>query len=402
MAWQDRLKEGIYTPPISKKPFKFLYENVSRQTLKKTTAYEFPDSNSTYIQDLGHSSKRYPLRCIFWGDDHDKEAAAFEDALNEQGIGRLQHPFYGNVDVVVFELISRRDNLKTSSNQTIIEVSFWETIRLSFPVAQKDTGSEIREKIVKTNTAQSDEAKKKLTTTNEGKLAKIKAKYMELLDKSKKSLDEVARFTKEVQKNFDDINKSIDAGIDVLIRDPLTLSFQTLLSLQSPGRSAAAILDRLSAYSNLAGNIFSQATNGNIFGLDEIFTTGAVTGSIISVLETQFITKKEAILSAALIVDLADAVEIYKENNKDVIDTGETYQQLQEAVALTAGFLVELSFTLKQEKRIVLDRDRTIIDLCGELFGSIDDQIDFLIASNELNGSEILELPKGKEIVYFV
>ncbi len=84
------------------------------------------------------------------------------------------------------------------------------------------------------------------------------------------------------------------------------------------------------------------------------------------------------------------------------IDTGGAYQQLQDAVALTAGFLVEISFSLKQERVIILDRNRTIIDLAAELYGSIDDQLDFLISSNDLSGSEILELPRGREIVYYV
>lgn len=84
------------------------------------------------------------------------------------------------------------------------------------------------------------------------------------------------------------------------------------------------------------------------------------------------------------------------------IDTGSAYQQLQEAVAITAGFLVGISFTLKQERRLILDRSRTIIDLVAELYGSIDEQLDFFITSNNLSGSEILELPKGREIVYYV
>ena len=78
------------------------------------------------------------------------------------------------------------------------------------------------------------------------------------------------------------------------------------------------------------------------------------------------------------------------------------YQQLQEAAALTAGFLVFISFSLKQERRLVLDRARTVIDLAAELYGSVDDPLDFFIASNRLSGSEILELPIGREVVYYV
>ena len=71
-------------------------------------------------------------------------------------------------------------------------------------------------------------------------------------------------------------------------------------------------------------------------------------------------------------------------------------------MALTAAFITELSFSLKQEKSIILDRNRTIIDLSAQLYGEVDPQLDFMITSNDLSGDEIIELPRGKEIVYFV
>jgi hypothetical protein len=84
------------------------------------------------------------------------------------------------------------------------------------------------------------------------------------------------------------------------------------------------------------------------------------------------------------------------------VDPGGAYQALQAAVALVAGFLIETSFSLSVERRIVLDRPRTIVDLAAELFGSVDDRLDELINNNALTGSEILELPRGKTIAYFV
>ena len=85
-----------------------------------------------------------------------------------------------------------------------------------------------------------------------------------------------------------------------------------------------------------------------------------------------------------------------------ITDTGEIYQPLQDAVALSAGFLVQLSFTLVQERRFILQRSRTIIDLVGELYGTVDDQLDFFLNTNDLSGDDIIELPAGREVVYYV
>ena len=132
---------------------------------------------------------------------------------------------------------------------------------------------------------------------------------------------------------------------------------------------------------------------------------GFQTGSVLSVVNNQFATKTEALEAAETILAQFDALTEWRDDNftsLGEIDTGTSYQQLLEAVALTAGFLVEISFTLKQERHLILNRNRTIIDLVAELYRSIDDNLDFFITSNNLSGSEILELPAGREIVYYV
>ena len=52
MAWQDRIVEAAYTSPSGER-LTFDYENVSKSVEKKTTAFEFPDADGTFVQDLG-------------------------------------------------------------------------------------------------------------------------------------------------------------------------------------------------------------------------------------------------------------------------------------------------------------------------------------------------------------
>lgn len=85
------------------------------------------------------------------------------------------------------------------------------------------------------------------------------------------------------------------------------------------------------------------------------------------------------------------------------IDHSDALRYLIDSVALAAGFLIELSFILKRSKKIVLDRNRSLFDTCKELYGNTNDStLDFFINSNKLAGSQILELEKGQEIVYYV
>lgn len=414
MAWNDRIREAAYTSPSGER-LTFGYENVSKKVDKKTTGFEFPDADGTFVQDLGHTGRKYPLRVFFWGDDYDQEADAFEAALLERGTGKLEHPIYGTVDVVPFGTITRRDDLKTGANQAILEITLWETIGLVYPSSQADPASAVLAAVEEYNEAVSAEFEEVTNLDSGVDTVTFENDYQALLDSASSGLQAVADVQDDVRKQFDAVVDSINQGIDILIAQPLTLAFQTAIMIQSPARALANIEARLTAYGDLANSIISgdsavvepsiDNSSSNKFHTNDLYASTYVTGSVVSVVNNQFTTKTEALQAAdAVLTQLADVVE-WRDNNFQAlgeVDTGAAYQQLQEAVALTAGFLVEISFSLKQERTIVLDRNRTIIDLAAELYGSVDDQLDFLINSNNLSGSEILELPRGREIVYYV
>lgn len=410
MGWEERLREAALTAPNGDR-LDFDFENVSKEIDKKTTAFNFPDADGTYIQDSGHTGRRYPLRIFFWGNDYDLKAAAFEEMLLQRGTFELDHPAYGVTDVVPFGTIKQRDDLKTAANQAIVEVTFWETIGLIYPTAESDGADEALSAVDEYNQQFDDN----INLTSAVETASFKNSYDVFLKKAKSALQNIADGQSDVQKQFDALDKSITNGLDILVAKPLLLVFQTKLMLQSPARALVNINARLEAYKNLADSFTtgdkSIHTKGNDnrpandFAASDVFVSTSVTGSIISVINNEYVTKTEAIEAAESVIAQFDAAVVWRDDNfksLEEIDIGGSYQKLQDAVALTAGYLVELSFSLKQERRITLDRNRTIIDLVGELYGSIDDQLDFFINSNELTGSEILELPKGREIVYYI
>jgi len=414
MSWNDRLREAAYTSPSGER-ITFTYENVSQQVDKKTTGFTFPDADGTFVQDFGRSGRRYPLRVIFWGNDYDQEAELFEAALLIRGTGKLDHPIYGVIDVVPFGTITRRDDLKTAANQSIIEVTFWETIGLVYPASQNDPASDVLESVEEYNDVAASEFEEVTDIDSAVEQASFKNDYQALLNSAQSGLQTIADVQEDVSKQFNAIVDSVNNGIDILVQQPLTLAFQTTLLIQAPARALTSIRARLNAYRDLATAIISgdgavvspglNSNNSNTFHTNDLYASTYVTGSILSVVNNQFITKTQALEAAEDILDQLSDVTDWRDDNYqslEEIDTGGAYQKLQEAVALTAGFLVEISFTLKQERRIKLDRNRTIIDLSAEIYNDIDTQLDFLISSNNLTGSEILELPRGREIVYYI
>ena len=94
MAWTDRIREAAYTSPSGVRQV-FAYEDVGQKFARRTTVFEFPNVDGSYVQYLGNGGRQYPIQAIFWGEDHDLQADAFDALLSEPGVGLLEHPLYG-------------------------------------------------------------------------------------------------------------------------------------------------------------------------------------------------------------------------------------------------------------------------------------------------------------------
>lgn len=407
MGWEERLREAALTGPSGTR-ITFDFEDVSLEFDKKTAAFNFADADGTFVQDNGRTGRRYPLRVFFWGDDYDEAAKEFEAVLSERGTAKLEHPSYGSVDVVPFGTIGRRDDLKTASNQAIFEVTFWATIGLVYPTGQGDPAASVVVAVDEYNAAAAGEFADQTELDSTLEKTELKSKYQAILGATFTRLQDIAAVQADVQTQFDAIFTSINTGIDALVGDPLTLAFQTSLMIQAPARARASIQARLCAYESLGSGLIAGAplvSTVNELRTNDLYVSSYITGSILSAVNNQFTTKTEAIQAAEAILLQFDNVVAWRDANfvaLGAVDTGEAYQKLLDAVGIAVGFLVEISFSLKQERRFVLDRPRTYIDLVGELYGEVDSQIDFFITSNDLSGDEMFELPAGREIVFYV
>lgn len=418
-TWIDRVTPAAYKSPSGKR-FEFAFEAVSRETEKRGTVFGFPGVDGGYVQDTGISERQYPMVCYFWGDNHDRIATAFEAALFEPGTGKLEHPLYGPIDAVPFGKIGRRNDLVNEANQSVVEVTFFTTIGALYPTGQSDPRNEVLVSLDDFDAAAAQQFVEATDLTTTVSRANEANDVQSFLNDVSGSLTEVSRATSDVNREFRAVQREINLGIDVLVGQPLQLANQLVNLITLPSRALAGIASRLAAYASLADKISVKATRAidvdaenlpslllrqrNLFHTADLMVMTAVTGTVRSVLETVFRTRNEALQAAAEILALLDAVVEWREATftaLDQVDTGASYQALQTAVATVAGYLVEISFSLLPERRITLDRARTIIDLAAELYGSVDDKLDLLINSNQLSGSEILELPAGRTIVYY-
>lgn len=429
-TWKDRLRTAAFTSPKGTR-IKFDYEAVARETTKRTAAFEFPGVDDAYIQGNGFGARRYPMVCFFTGAQHDLIATAFEKALLEPGIGKLEHPLYGTFNVVPFGDITRRNDLVAEANQTVVETTFWTSIGEIYPSGATNPQNEIDAALAGFDVAVAQQFAASTDLKSALSQANLKGTIKKFLKDVQSTLQSAANSVESVNREFRDIQSLVNFGLDVLIGQPLLLAQQVSNLIKAPGVALAGIESRLAAYDALAKRIFGSAAGNprsilvggtslalrttrvaNDFHASDLFAANAITGSVVSVTNTTFTTKPQALAAAESLIAQFDAAVAWRDDGFDALgavpkvgafqtDTGETYQALRQAVALAIGFLIQVSFTVVPERAIVLDRDRTIIDLCAELYGTVDDKLDFLINTNSLTGSEILELPRGRKVVYY-
>lgn len=410
MSWRDRLRPAAYTAPDGTR-LEFDYEATREELPRKTAAFDFPDADGTYVQDLGVSSRRYPLRCIFHGGNYDLAADAFMEVLGQRGPGTLEHPVYGPRLVVPTGTPTRRDDLIRAANQAIVEVEFWETTGLAYPTADIDPAGEVLSAVERFNRAAAEAYAEGIDRSDPLAGAQLRGALQAAASRTSAELRGAAQTTDAVLRQFEETERSIIAGLDDTIGRALNLASQVVLFVQEPARTTSGIRARLRAYRQLLNVVTGRtpepsfgARAQNQFLTDNLTASSSVTGSVLSGVYNQFDTRGEALDAAErILAQFSDAVA-WRDNGFQSLglrDTGGGYSELLDAVAIGAGYLVQISFSLQQERAIVTDRPRALVELCAELYGS-DDRLDSFIISNDFTGSEILEIPRGRRVVYYV
>lgn len=440
-SWRDRVKPAAYTSPVTGTRVTFAYEDVSRAFDIRGTAVDFPGVNDSYVQQTGYSSRKYPMMCFFSGKNCDILASSFEAVLMEPGIGKLEHPLYGAFAAIPFGTVERNDALKSASNQSVVTVTFWTSIPAIYPSAAAGGTNEIEAALAAWTGAGAAQFASNTSLLSTLRKASAIGTIKGLLKKVKGALGKISDTVGNIRKDFGNGLAAINGGLDVLIGAPLLLAQQISNLIQAPGRALSGLASRLDAYARLAQDVFGsdagspanalsqgsllvdhQAKIANDFHAAALVAMNAVAGSVVSIIaqpitattdgQVPIFGNRQQVLSAASIVlGQMDALVAWRDagfaaisgidDSTQAIDTGEAYAALQNLVALTVGYLIQASFSALPERAIVLDRPRSIVDLCSELYGAVDGKIDLLVSTNDFTGDEILELPAGRRVVYY-
>jgi hypothetical protein len=132
---------------------------------------------------------------------------------------------------------------------------------------------------------------------------------------------------------------------------------------------------------------------------------GAVAGTGASV--SGVLTREAAVAVAvqlkSMLQDIQDFEDIKIKKNTFIDSNASSYLLMVQLINKSIQLILTSCFALPMKRTIKLDRDRNFIELCAELYGTVDDgYLDRFIIENNLNIDELEIMPMGREVTYYV
>lgn len=385
---------------------------------KKSTTKKIQDVSDTF-KDLGMGGKDLSLKFFFIGEKHVEDSLNFEKALCERGKSSLKIPYRDAFTVNVIDFETSND-LKIV-NQTVITVNFHQTAQTKFPTAQT--------------------AKKKAIV----KLSNLQTiKLSENIEKTTKSLQTEARKTnfiksfsnalEKVNAVLTDINdisvKSIMA--DILGQDILSNAGTITNQLHVLFRRTSQVSKKISNFgkfdlsgnnsvlgvlSNLLNSLkskrgkYSSAADVDNFVIDKTFGDLIILAQAETTTESDFATRKDAVSAATELKKTFDDWQNWADDEQSQMTDLSTAltddNGLRDIVNSATNAIIEDSYNLKVEKKIILTESEAIYNLAYKYYAedfaqNPEDTVNYLIQTNNFTDDKFFYLERGQTIKIYV
>lgn len=402
MAWQDRIIQASYFAPDGTE-YPFAYEQANVEQDRKSNAVNVPGADGTFVQDLGTTGRRFPMACFFTGADHDLQAQAFMAALVQPGFGVLTHPVYGRVSAIPYGTIKTQNDLKNRRGETVVRVTFWETLESLYPSPNVDPGATVRAatRDVLSETLRFFEDNV-VTATIDDALALQNG----VLDAVYSVQDEVSGLVSRLTNKVSSVKagfRAITSAPEAILRAPGASVAQLATIIGIGSQSDKPISEVVAEYRGAISTLQTRSrTTRNEAVLDAHLVAACFTAILDATVTAELRTRDEALTAAADVLDELASVMAWAETELaayGLMPDRAAYAATRAATAQAARALVQAATQLLATQTVVLDRAWSPLALCYHLTGSTAGFDDF-VTHNRIRGGEFLSVPKGREIVF--
>jgi len=419
--WIERTRGTIKLTSPEGNIFEALWRSNRISQGKKIGEFNYPKILGSVIQDLGVNSTRYPMILYFDGPDNDIEGQRFQAAFNESGVWTIIHPVLGEKLLQPISF-SPDINPTTSGNVTVFTTEWIEPISDAVITSVQELEARIQEQQAKLNAQGASQFTQITSQIETGETVAITDESNNFLTSYDEFLDGLAQINSDIYNGVVGIKRGIDNTILQPIINTSALFGQFQQTLELPALVTNDFEARITPYIDFATDIFtgSEGIANTAIGKNTAATKEAVLSAVISTLGTIAITsdlqtRPQAIQAVEDITNLFNEItnnlDIIQKNfsdntvNNQYFSQSQSFSEASLLIAYISAYLLRISLDLKIEKRFILKKDRTSIEITISEYGGLgenDNNLDLFIFSNNLKNRDILILPAGKEVVVYV
>jgi len=407
MSWIERIKTGYtirtgdgatYTP-------KWLNPNKSQSF--NVSEFNFPNVSGTLVDRRRPKGERYNLELYFDGDDHIDVSAAFALSANNSKAWTITHPIYETLTVQPISIFyDNRDANVTKITGAVIE-TIGTAKKSKVSAIDKIRGDKVQIDALQANAYAFDVQP---TTAD---ITEYKGNLDTLYADGSKS----AGTTLDAETYFNAYNAAY-SKMDNLISEPLAAVRLAQRMIEAPFIFAQLVQRRFETFMNQVAllrrtldNVLNRnqkrqyETNvGCIISAMAAATTVNIEGSYKNRVDVIQIADNLANTYNQYIADLDGLQTLTGADADSYIPNFDAVNAIRDLVIFTINNLVDIAVDGRTEITIQLEEDSNAIMLTYRFYG--DDPNDtFLtefIEANNLGLNELLIIPKGRLITYYV
>jgi len=410
MSWEEQVKSKMKITTGDGRVYEVLYllESNTGSFEFNVTEFEFPEVAGTKVDRRLHKGTRYPLEFYFQGDDNIDQMKAFNESAKDTRPWVVLHPIYGSITAHPISVEFDNSGINTAKiSVTIVETITDDGPRTVFD--PRDNAPAVINKSVESNSAffaaavsptVTDVAMMKANAENlynegSGSIGdqNIASQYFNLYNEAvtaiNVSFNGVATGVTAIQDFIGYpalFAQSVQARLKTLVAQAFKLT-QTLENITTPNEKKI--------YESQKGAVISAIITSSVTPFSDEYANAVDVISVIDIVLLQYNVFIEELQS----LQTPDGTEqdSYLPDYQFMFD-------LNYAVNYAVSNLFNIALQAQQERVIYMESDSNIIIETHRFYGLLPDDSTLFrfISTNQIKGSEILQLKKGRRIVYYV
>jgi hypothetical protein len=366
-----------------KEYFTVKYKGSAKETKFNTEGFNFVGVDGTYVAREQVEGSQYTLELYFDGENYLDDVRKFEKSSKNKNAWTVVHPIYKTITCQPLS-IAVDDN---ALNMTKVTCVVWESITSKYPLEKEDIKSKVYE--IKPYLY----AESAWTSKLSAKSIDTAFKLNDLININYSALPNTIEQAVELKNKIREVSNFAQEMLDQPIR--YLESLQALIEF--PFIIATDINDKIKKL---------KAVFTDFFNIGDMTLFEPVSASIISAALSMSLNSKFSNRETVAFVynDIKSMYDLSLQKMED-----ESYQQsplmaqkMDYAYNYGLVNLYIVGMDSKQERNIILEADSNVIVLANRFYGISDENIDRFISENNITLQELIQVKKGRKILWYV